>query len=108
MKSHFIFLIPLIVFAQGCSTRTHTAQDDVQFSLNNCDRDNFICPDGSIVMRIPPDCDFEACPEVKYDKCSDPKREYWKHDTRECPYIALQCESGLKKFDDECGCGCEP
>lgn len=89
------------------SSCSNMKQDDVGWSLNNCDMDNFICPDGSIVMRVPPNCDFERCPVQVYDKCSDPKREYWKHDTRECPYITLKCDTGKNRFDDECGCGCE-
>ena len=55
-------------------------------------------------MRIGQDCEFEKCSEVKYNKCTDPKREFWKHDTRECPYITLECDAGKKRFDDECGC----
>ncbi len=104
MKKLLLFVF-LIAFLSSCKNQGNA--DDVQWSLNNCDGDNFICPDGSIVMRVPPDCEFEECPEMKYDKCSDPKREYWKHDTRECPYITLKCDTGKDRFDDECGCGCE-
>ncbi len=37
------------------------ADDDVVF----CTMDAMECPDGSFVRRIPPDCEFEACPEME-------------------------------------------
>ena len=30
-----------------------------------CTADAMLCPDGSYVSRIPPDCEFEACPVSK-------------------------------------------
>lgn len=29
-----------------------------------CDSDTYVCPDGSVVGRVPPNCDFAACMEI--------------------------------------------
>ena len=31
---------------------------------NGCPDDAKLCPDGTFVGRVPPDCDFEECPEM--------------------------------------------
>lgn len=56
MKKLFVFgLILGVVFLIGCTTNVPVA----------CTEDARMCPDGSAVVRIPPDCEFEPCPEVK-------------------------------------------
>lgn len=74
-----------------------------------CDHDNFICSDGSIVMRTGVDCAFVCPEEKKSDFCDygSPKRDYWHHDLRECASAVPQCDAGWEQFSDHCGCGCE-
>ena len=85
-----------------------TDQEKVQYSLQNCPRDNKICPDGSIVMRVGADCKFEACPEMPDDFCDygDPRRDYWGRNAEQCKN-AFECKPLEKRFENKCGCGCE-
>ncbi len=73
-----------------------------------CDHDNFICSDGSIVMRTGADCEF-VCPEAPTDACghTEADTQYWHHDLRECASAVPQCDAGWERFSDACGCGCE-
>lgn len=74
MNKLFIILI-LLILASGC------VQGPVA-----CTEDARLCPDGTSVVRVPPDCEFEPCP-----KCSE-------GDTRNgtCPdgtqYLRLSCD----------------
>ncbi len=53
MNKYMIFgLVLVCVFAAGCSGEKPVA----------CTEDAKICPDGSAVGRVPPDCEFAPCP----------------------------------------------
>jgi hypothetical protein len=47
-----IFLLILIIFSSGC------------IEQKACTEEAKVCPDGSIVVRVPPDCEFEPCPST--------------------------------------------
>jgi hypothetical protein len=69
--------------------------------VHACTEEAKVCPDGSVVGRVPPSCEFEACPEIrdcagvgeqfssvyreKYpEKCCTGLKEWWSGmDTRE-------------------------
>jgi len=47
-----IFLLILIIFSSGC------------IEQKACTEEAKVCPDGSVVVRIQPDCEFEPCPST--------------------------------------------
>lgn len=60
-----ILLIASMLFLSSCAQDTDTNP----LILNNtevfCTMDAKLCPDGSSVGRIPPNCDFSPCPNSK-------------------------------------------
>lgn len=99
-----------------------------------CTMDAKICPDGSAVGRIGPNCEFAACPEVtacpedaklcpdgsavgrvgpncEFAECpevsagSSTFKEYKSTDPEVCSRIRYTCD-GDDAFGDETGCGC--
>ena len=98
-----------MILLSSCSKSDQPIQDDVAWSLQNCPRDNKICADGSIVMRLGPDCEFEKCPEVPDDFCDygNPGMDYWGRNGEQCRSNTHECESWEKPFSNKCGCGCE-
>ena len=56
MKKSIIFVLVLMcVFVLGCGGEKPVA----------CTEDAKICPDGTAVGRVPPDCEFAPCPVVE-------------------------------------------
>jgi hypothetical protein len=49
---------------------THTTWKDTE-EIRSCTADVKECPDGSFVSRIPPNCDFQACPEIKKSEVNE-------------------------------------
>lgn len=45
----------------------------LQPAVTGCPEDAKVCPDGTIVVRIPPTCEFEECPEI-----SESIEGYWE------------------------------
>jgi hypothetical protein len=82
-KINIILLIVVVIFmilASGCvSNRLGYFKTDDEYSVNPqvCTADAKICPDGSAVGRIPPDCEFAPCPALEdcssfsTDNCPD-------------------------------------
>lgn len=74
-----------------------------------CTMDAKICPDGSAVGRMGPDCEFEECPAAaegcNYDST---ERSYVGKSADECSRIKFMCIEGTEYFADGCGCGCAP
>lgn len=76
---------------------------------------NIKCPEGYQCVDDPTDncdpksggadCDGICIPVVD---CDQPDREYISNDPDECKSVMILCDSGMKGFADECGCGCEP
>ncbi|HLG24119.1 MAG TPA: hypothetical protein VI564_04285 [Candidatus Nanoarchaeia archaeon] len=109
MKRFLPIALIILIFVPGCKSNAGmTEQEKVQYSLKNCERDNKICPDGSIVMRIGPDCEFEACPEMN-DPCgySDFRKDYSSRNPEECKRMKFTCYGYETMFSNECGCGCQ-
>ncbi len=73
-----------------------------------CTLDAKICPDGSAVGRIPPSCEFAACPLPTPASCeySNASKLYVARTIDECSRIRFTCELSAQAFTDECGCGC--
>lgn len=73
-----------------------------------CTEEAKLCPDGSSVGRVLPDCEFEKCPDttVVNEKCDDSNRKYVAKSQEECERVQILCEHLSEPFYDECGCGC--
>lgn len=56
MSKLIIPIIAILAFAAG---------------IGACPEDTKICPDGSIVVRVPPDCEFAPCPQEKAKSRTD-------------------------------------
>ncbi len=98
-KSIAIASAILIIFMAACAKNEQAA----------CTMDAKICPDGSGVGRIPPDCEFAPCPESNETKCDyiNDEPKYMSMGMEECSRIRFQCELSREPFFDECGCGCK-
>jgi len=59
-----ISLIFGILFVSACAQQSSTTIEDTQ---TGCNEDGKVCSDGSVVGRVPPDCDFSPCPESESD-----------------------------------------
>ena len=78
-----------------------------------CSKEAKICPDGTAIGRVPPDCEFEECPKADdkvtsgcdYEK--DANKKYIGKTKDVCSRIRFQCEPERNPFFDDCGCGCE-
>lgn len=69
-----------------------------------CTQDAKICPDGSAVSRVCPDCEFALCENKGCDYSSKTKTYLYKD--RACLVVDYACVEG-EPFTDNCGCGCE-
>ena len=73
----FIFLLMVIgaVFLAACTSES-IPPDPLPPEPVGCPEDARICADGTTVVRIPPDCDFEECPVVDTEKhfCDSPRK----------------------------------
>ncbi len=57
-----LFVLSLIAAAMGALRRAEDSSiDDENLA---CNGDGFVCPDGSMVGRVPPSCEFSPCPGV--------------------------------------------
>ncbi len=72
--------------------------------VSQCTMEAKLCPDGSYVGRVPPDCEFEACPETKYCDATTPcpgGYECYSFEDEDAPicYIGAdpceRCSSGM-------------
>jgi hypothetical protein len=73
-----------------------------------CTEDAKICPDGSAVGRVAPDCEFAACPDTTTGASSTFK-EYKGTSAEQCAAIRFTCGEGDtadEYFSDDNGCGC--
>lgn len=83
MKPFHIFLIPVILLLSGC------LQQPVA-----CTQDALLCPDGSYVGRVPPDCEFAPCPSIGNE--TQPKENY-------CTPESRQAEVCIQLYKPVCG-----
>ena len=67
MKTHYVFFVIFflgMLFISACSQQSSTTVEDTQ---TGCTKDAKVCPDGSVVGRVPPDCNFSPCPGGESD-----------------------------------------
>lgn len=69
-----------------------TVNYDVEVRPIVCQEDTFHCEDGTVVHRVPPDCNFESCPDV------EPTPTTIKSCNERCDSNA-DCEVGYRCFD---------
>ena len=53
-------LVGICLFITACASSNSNSVSD---HMSVCTMDARICPDGSSVGRVGPNCEFEACPE---------------------------------------------
>ena len=102
----FVLIAALLLFLVGCNKSNNVA----------CTEDAKICPDGTAVGRIPPNCEFAECPEETPKDATSTVTEgcdyeqedknYIGKSQEECSRIKFVCEPSMEYFSDECGCGC--
>lgn len=102
-----LLLLAVLTGLLVACTQSNPSIDDVR--PNRCDRDNLICPDGSIVMRTGPSCAF-VCPtdETPQAHCdyAAADRTYFSRYADMCAQLPTDCAKGETYFSDACGCGC--
>ena len=88
-----MILIVIILTVVGCD-KLSLEKDEVQnnetdslLDLEACLEDAKVCPDGSTVVRIAPDCEFTACPDTEETTCQQNS----------------DCASGLMCIEEVCG-----
>ena len=99
-KILFLFVIVLF-FLIGCTNKPIACTEEAK-----------LCPDGSAVGRIGPNCEFAECPDttVVKEKCDYEEntiRKYVEKSEEACSRVQILCEPSRTAFSDECGCGCE-
>ena len=104
MRFLICILVLLTMILSSCTTNNPVA----------CTQEAKLCPDGTAVGRVPPNCEFEECPAVAVDEgqktagCNYevPDKNYIGKSKSACEVIKFMCEQSQKPFFDECGCGC--
>lgn len=69
MKSKLIILLGLIAILSLFLTGCNTIPEQVA-----CTEEAKICPDGTVVVRVGPDCEFEFCPVTEVEPPTDVKK----------------------------------
>lgn len=85
------------ILLAGC---TQSGSTDTPVQPVACTEDAKICPDGSAVGRVGPDCEFAACPAAE-----STFREYKSQSPEQCQVMRFTCD-GDEFFGDDTGCGC--
>jgi hypothetical protein len=76
------------------------AQETTAPEVKKCETDQKVCPDGSKVGRVPPNCEFQNCPEVKSEECTREGEYKNESDSECCP--GLVEGSGKVIYDKDC------
>ena len=99
MRKILLFLVIVVVYLAGCAKSNPAA----------CTQEAKICPDGSAVGRVLPNCEFAECPEANFSCNFDEGQssKYIGKSPEECSRIRFVCEQSMEYFADECGCGCK-
>src|SRR3989338_6030712 len=98
MKQAILFSAILLLFLAACAVTEQPVA---------CTKEAKICPDGTAVGRIPPNCEFEECPTTNGCNYDSEAKKYVGKSADECSRIKFQCEQNWQYFEDECGCGCQ-
>ena len=96
VKIILLFFLLIVFFLSGCATEGVACPEDAR-----------LCSDGTSVVRVGPDCEFEACPSQECDYEENDIRKYVMKDPEECDTVMFLCVPRRTPFFDECGCGCE-
>jgi len=85
MRKKFVIILTVFLIASmGFIIAKEEISTNVKDELIACTMDVKMCPDGSYVGRIAPDCEFAPCPEENKEKISC-KDLYWIDNTnKEC------------------------
>ena len=71
MRKKFVIILTVFLIASmGFIIAKEEISTDVKDELIACTMDVKMCPDGSYVGRIAPDCEFAPCPEENKEKIS--------------------------------------
>ncbi len=91
MKPFHIFLIPVILLLSGCVQQAQPVA---------CTQEAKLCPDGSYVERVPPNCGFAPCPfggnEIGNETEDEKKQNY-------CTPESRQAEICIQLYKPVCG-----
>jgi len=63
-------LMLLTIFLIGCTSFDQPIDSNQSVA---CQEDAKVCPDGSMVVRVGPNCEFEPCPNYKI-KCTEEQK----------------------------------
>jgi len=71
MRKKFVIILTVFLIASmGFIIAKEEISTNVKDELIACTMDVKMCPDGSYVGRIAPDCEFAPCPEENKEKIS--------------------------------------
>lgn len=124
MKILYILIIILIILFGAVAGLIYFKED----KLTACTEEAKICPDGSVVVRVAPDCEFEKCPDEQIvggdtdeHGCIGSAGYTWNKTKQECvreweeklkdACVKLGCEkeslfAGSKNSDKYYNCDC--
>lgn len=101
----FLAFLSALVILAACNTQNNPNKPIP------CIEEAKLCPDGSYVGRVPPDCEFAECPKNENTtRCNyeiGENRKYVSKSPDECSRIRFVCEQAMEYFEDDCGCGCK-
>ncbi len=88
MNKLTILIVTVLILAAGIGgyfifQKPAFPQPVQQPTPKGCPEDAKVCPDGTVVGRVPPDCEFEPCPAISPEQpigktICEPEKEY-KH-----------------------------
>jgi hypothetical protein len=101
-----LLLLLLILAACTTTTTTTTTTSPLVGQAAACSTDIYVCPDGTLVGRIYPACQFAPCPNrVIVCDYTVPNKDYFFRNKWECNGRIFACPGSIA-FNDVCGCGC--
>jgi len=89
-------------------TATFAVENDESVNDDSliCTRDTHTCPDGSVLARTAPDCEFPVCPDVEEDsdESDEVVVEVEEDDNVACTDDAMECPDGtfVGRVGDDC------
>ena len=100
-KNYFliVLLIISIIFINACTP------NEFPSSLGGCTKEGKICPDGTVVGRVPPKCDFSLCPttneewEWEFINCATHTYCTWKACSKQYLQDCYSCKGSYGGID---------